>query len=80
MPGIAQDIDVDSPARQDPREANADPRIGKVAARFVEDMILGMLLARSVRLTEIARALDEPIPLHSTHKRAGLDLDKPIPA
>ena len=80
MPGIAQDIDVDSPRGKIRGRPTLTSRIGKVAGRFVEDMILGMLLARSVRLTEIARALDEPIPLHSTHKRAGLDLDKPIPA
>ena len=51
--------------------------LGKVASRFVEDMLTGMLIAGSVRLTEIARALDESIPLHSTHKRLSRNLGNP---
>ena len=48
--------------------------LGKVASRFVEEMIFGMLISGSVRLTEIARALDESIPMHATHKRLSRNL------
>ncbi len=48
--------------------------LGKVASRFVDDMLLGMLVSGSVRLTEIARALGEPIPMHATHKRLSRNL------
>ena len=48
--------------------------LGKVASRLVVDMLTGMLISGSVRLTEIARALDESIPLHSTHKRLSRNL------
>ena len=48
--------------------------LGKVASRFVEDMLLGMLVSGSVRLTEIARALGESIPTHATHKRLSRNL------
>jgi len=51
--------------------------LGKVASRFVNDMLAGMLIGGSVRLTEIARALDESIPLHSTHKRLSRNLGNP---
>ncbi|MCY3838539.1 MAG: hypothetical protein OXH09_07860, partial [Gammaproteobacteria bacterium] len=48
--------------------------LGKVATRFVEDMLFGMLISGSVRLTEIARALGESIPMHATHKRLSRNL------
>ena len=48
--------------------------LGKVSSRFVADMLAGLLLSRSVRLSEIARALEEPIPEHSTHKRLSRNL------
>lgn len=48
--------------------------LGKVHSRFVADMLSGLLLSSSVRLTEIARALHEPIPQHSTHKRLSRNL------
>ena len=51
--------------------------LGKVSSRFVEDMLTGMLIGGSVRLTAIARALDESIPLHSTHKRLSRNLGNP---
>lgn len=51
--------------------------LGKVASRLVVDMLTGMLISGSVRLTEIARALDESIPLHSTHKRLSRNLGNP---
>ena len=48
--------------------------LGKVHSRFVADMLSGLLLSGSVRLTEVARALGEPIPEHSTHKRLSRNL------
>ncbi|MDE0037385.1 MAG: hypothetical protein OXU77_07465 [Gammaproteobacteria bacterium] len=48
--------------------------LGKVGRRFVDDMLLGMLISGSVRLTEIARALAESIPTHATHKRLSRNL------
>lgn len=48
--------------------------LGKVAARFVRDMVTGIHRSRSVRLMDIARILDETIPLHATHKRLSRNL------
>ncbi len=48
--------------------------LGKVAARFVQDMVTGIHHSRSVRLMDIARILDEKIPLHATHKRLSRNL------
>ena len=48
--------------------------LGKVAARFVRDMVTGIRHAHSVRLMDIARILDEDIPLHATHKRLSRNL------
>ena len=48
--------------------------LGKVHSRFVADMLSGLLLSGSVRLTDVARALGEPIPEHSTHKRLSRNL------
>ncbi len=41
----------------------------KVAGRFVEEMLYGMLCRQSVRVSEIARALNEPIRLIKTENR-----------
>ncbi len=43
--------------------------LGKVKSRFIEEMVYGMQARGSVRLTEVARALEEPIKLHKTHDR-----------
>ena len=48
--------------------------LGRVASRFVEEMIYGIQARGSVRLTEVARALDEPISLHKTHDRLSRNL------
>ena len=48
--------------------------LGKVAARFVRDMVIGIHRSRSVRLMDVARILDEKIPLHATHKRLSRNL------
>ena len=51
--------------------------LGKVHTRFVADMLTGLLVSGSVRLSEVARALHEPIPEHSTHKRLSRNLGNP---
>ena len=43
--------------------------LGKVSRRFVGDVLVGMLRSRSVRLWDIAAALDKPVRIHATHKR-----------
>ncbi len=43
--------------------------LGKVARRFVQDVLIGMELAQSPRLSDIASALDEEIGQRATHKR-----------
>jgi len=48
--------------------------LGKVSSRFVEEVIFGLSAGGSVRLTEIARSLEETIPLHATHKRLSRNL------
>jgi len=48
--------------------------LGKVASRFVEELIFGLSASGSVRLTEIGRALEENISLHATHKRLSYNL------
>ena len=75
MPGNAQDFDIGMLRNKvHAIGATLSAGLGKVASRFVEDMLLGMLLSESVRLTEIARALGEPIPMHATHKRLSRNL------
>lgn len=51
--------------------------LGKVASRFVEEMIYGIQARGSVRLTEVARALAEPITMHKTHDRLSRNLANP---
>ena len=48
--------------------------LGKVATRFVEEMIYGISSSGSVVLTKVARALEEPIRVHDTHKRLSRNL------
>ena len=75
MLGNAQDFDISLlPAKVHAAAERLSAGLGKVASRFVEEMILGMLISGSVRLTEIARALDESIPMHATHKRLSRNL------
>jgi len=50
--------------------------LGKVASRFVEEMVYGISATGSVKLTEAARALEEGIALHATHKRLSARLDE----
>jgi len=48
--------------------------LGKVRARFVQDIIAGITASKSLRLSRIAEALTEEIPLHATHKRLSRNL------
>ena len=49
--------------------------MGKAKSRFIEEMIYGLQARGSVRLTEISRALEEPINLHKTHDRLCRNLE-----
>lgn len=48
--------------------------VGKTTSRFIEEMVFGLSANGSVRLTEIARSLEEDIALHATHKRLSRNL------
>jgi hypothetical protein len=48
----------------------------KTARRFVEEMVYGIQARGSVRLSEVARSLDEPIALKKTHARLSRQLDR----
>jgi hypothetical protein len=48
--------------------------LGKRAAKFTRDMIIGIHRSRSVNLSEIAGALDERISPHALHKRLSRNL------
>lgn len=78
MANTAADLDLDllHPKVQ-AIGATLSAGLGKVASRLVVDMLTGMLISGSVRLTEVARALGESIPLHSTHKRLSRNLGNP---
>ena len=75
MPDDTQDFDIGMlRSKVHAIGAGLSAGLGKVARRFVEDMLFGMLASGSVRLTEIARALGESIPMHATHKRLSRNL------
>lgn len=72
-----QQIDAEQlRSRTQAAAAGLSAGLGKVAGRFVLDMVYGMLASGSVRLTRIAEALAEPIGLHATHKRLSRNLGK----
>jgi len=48
--------------------------LGKVSKRFVRDVVVGMLRSRSVKIWDIAAALDRPVRIHATHKRLSRNL------
>ncbi len=50
--------------------------LGKVASRFVCQMVYGIQASQSVLLSEIARTLEEPIRLKKTHERLVRQLDR----
>ena len=47
------------------------------ARRFVAEALYGIMARRSVRLTEIGRALEESIPLAKTETRLSRNLGRP---
>lgn len=49
----------------------------KVVSRLVREMIYGIQARQSVRLTEVSRALDEPIPMKKTVTRLSRQLGNP---
>lgn len=51
--------------------------LGKVAGRFVREMIYGIIASESVLLTEIGRALEEKITLKKTEERLSRNLPHP---
>jgi len=51
--------------------------LSKPARRFVEETLYGIAARGSVRLTEIARALDEPIAMVKTETRLSRNLARP---
>jgi len=50
--------------------------MGKVAARFVEEMIYGIQAKGSVRLSEIARSLEEKTPVKKRIDRLSRNLGR----
>ena len=48
----------------------------KVARRFVAEMVFGIQARASVRLTEVGRALGEPIALKKTEERLSRQLGR----
>ncbi|MYA15458.1 MAG: hypothetical protein F4Z28_01140, partial [Gammaproteobacteria bacterium] len=75
MPNTTRDFDIGMlHSKVHAIGARLSAGLGKVGCRFVDDMLLGMLISSSVRLTEIARALGESIPVHATHKRLSRNL------
>lgn len=51
--------------------------LGKVSTRFVKEFIQGILISRSLKLTDISRVLQENISLHATQKRLSRNLRDP---
>jgi hypothetical protein len=51
--------------------------LGKVARRLVAEMIAGMAARQSVRLSEVARSLEEPIAVRKTVTRLSANLARP---
>src|SRR5215469_8316098 len=53
------------------------PRFSKPAAKFVGDMFYGIQSSQDVKLSQIARALDAPIPMKKQEDRLSRMLSKP---
>jgi hypothetical protein len=53
------------------------PHFSKPKHRFIEQMVFGIQAAKDVKLSNIARALDEPIRLKKTEERLSRHLDTP---
>jgi hypothetical protein len=53
------------------------PRFSKPKAKFIEQMLLGIAAAQDCKLSQIARALDQPITLKKTEERLSHHLAEP---
>lgn len=53
------------------------PRFSKPKSRFIEQMLLGIAAAQDCKLSQIARALEEPITLKKTEERLSHHLAEP---
>jgi hypothetical protein len=51
------------------------PRFSKPLRRFVEQMLYGILVSKDVKLSQIGRALEEPISLKKTEDRLSTNLN-----
>ena len=51
------------------------PRFSKPLGRFVEQMLYGILVSKDVKLSQIGRALEEPISLKKTEDRLSINLN-----
>jgi hypothetical protein len=51
------------------------PRFSKPLGRFVEQMLYGILVSKDVKLSQIGRALEEPISLKKTEDRLSTNLN-----
>ena len=56
--------------------AQLNKGLRQAPARFVQEMIVGIHLAQSLHLTDIARSLREDVNVHATHKRLSRNLGK----
>ena len=56
--------------------AQLNKGLRQAPARFVQEMIVGIHLAQSLHLTDIARSLGEDVNVHATHKRLSRNLGK----
>jgi hypothetical protein len=53
------------------------PRFSKPKRKFIEQMVFGIQASKDVKLSNISRALDEPISLKKTEERLSRHLDTP---
>ena len=54
---------------------NLGTELGKVDAKFIRSMLSGISKSKSLNLTDIAKALNEKIRVHATHKRLSRNLE-----
>jgi hypothetical protein len=53
------------------------PRFSKPKCKFIEQMVFGIQASKDVKLSNVSRALDEPISLKKTEERLSRHLDTP---
>ena len=52
------------------------PRFTKPVQRFIEQMVYGIVVSKDVKLSQISRALEEPIALKKTEDRLSINLGR----